>query len=125
MIKRGSLFLTSLLSSLSAFTRDYSGHRYYGDADIGLPNGNEVGIGLVIALIAIPIGYLIINMSKSNSGEDNMFVGCLGLLFIGGGIVSLLPLLAWLCAIANIVIGIGFILFIVVFVIGFLLSKNK
>ncbi|MDE7456326.1 MAG: hypothetical protein K2M96_06410 [Prevotella sp.] len=125
MIKRISILLLSLLTSFTAFARDYSGHRYYGDADIGLPNGNEVGIGLVIALIAIPIGYLIINMSESNNGEDNMFVGCLGLLFIGGGIISLLPLLAWLCAIANVLISIGFVLFIIVVVIGFFMAKSK
>ena len=75
MIKRISILLLSLLTSFTAFARDYSGRRYYGNADIGLPDGSEVGIGLVIALIAIPIGYLIINMSESNNGEDNMFVG--------------------------------------------------
>ena len=124
MTKRCSILLLFLFTSLFAFARVHSGHRYYGDDDIGLPNGSEVGIGLMIALIAIPIGYLVINMSKSNNGDNNMFVGCLGLFFIGGGILSLLPLMAWICAIANIIIGIGFILFIVVVVIGFLLSKK-
>lgn len=124
MIKRIYILLLSLHTSFTIYAKDYSGHRYYGDADIGLPNGSEVGIGLVIALITIPIGYLIINMSNHN-GEDNMLVGCLGLLFIGGGIVSLLPLLAWLCAIANVLIAIGFALFIIVVVIGFFMSKKK
>ena len=124
MIKRISILLLSLITSFTAFARDYSGRRYYGNADIGLPDSSEVGIGLVIALIAIPIGYLIINMSNNN-GEENMFVGCLGLLFIGGGIASLLPLLAWLCAIANVLIAIGFALFIIVVVIGFFMSKKK
>lgn len=121
MIKRISILLLSLFTSFTIFARDYSGRRYYGNADIGLPDGSEVGIGLVIALIAIPIGYLIINMSESN----NVFVGCLGLLFIGGGIASLLPLVAWLCAIGSIIIGIGFALFIIVVVIGFFMSKKK
>lgn len=125
MIKRCSILLFYLFTSLSVFTRDYSGHRYYGDADIGLPSGNEVGIGLAIAIVAIPIGYLFLNMSNSKNGEDNMFAGCFGLLFIGGGIVALLPLIAWLCAIANVIIGIGFVLLIVVIVIGFLMSKTK
>ena len=125
MTKCCSILLFFLFTSLFAFARDYSGHRYYGDDDIGLPNGSEVGIGLVIALIAIPIGYLVINMSKSNNEEDNIFVGCLGSLFICGGIFSLLPLLAWLCAIGNIIIGIGFILFVIIGIIGFFISKKK
>ena len=33
--------------------------------DIGLPGGNEVLTGLIIAIIAIPIGYLILNGEKN------------------------------------------------------------
>lgn len=120
--------LVSILLSLTfvqIMARDYSGHRYYGDGDIGLPNGSEVGTGIIIALVAIPIGYMILNMSNSKDGESNTFVGCLGVIFIGGGIIGLLPLLAWLCAFGNILLGIGFALFVVIGVIGWLTSKKK
>lgn len=120
--------LASILFSLTSvpiMARDYSGHRYYGDADIGMPNGNEVGIGLVIAIIAIPIGYLILKKSDSNFGEDDTLGGCLGVIFIGGGIIALLPLVAWLCAIGSVLIGIGFALFIVIGIIGLFMSKKQ
>jgi len=125
VIKRFWALTSYTCSCLSLIARDYSGHRYYGDADIGLPNGSEVGTGIIIALVAIPIGYLILNMSNTKDGEGNTFVGCLGVLFIGGGLIGLLPLLAWLCAIGNVLIGIGFALFVIVGVIGWLTSKNK
>jgi hypothetical protein len=64
-------------------------------------------------------------MSNSKDGESNTFVGCLGVIFIGGGIIGLLPLLAWLCAFGNILLGIGFALFVVIGVIGWLTSKKK
>ena len=118
--------LASILFSLTSvpiMSRDYSGHRYFGDADIGLPNGNEVGIGLVIAIISIPIGYLTLKMSDSKSGEDNTLGGCLGVIFIGSGIIALLPLVAW--AIGSVLIGIGFALFIVIGFIGLFMSKKK
>ncbi len=125
MSKRASLLALSLIANLIVFARDYSGHRYYDDPDIGLPSGSEVGTGLIIAIIAIPIGYLILNMSNSKSGEDNTFGGCLGVIFIVGGLVGLLPLVAWLCAIGNIIIGIGIVLFVIIGVIGWLTSKKK
>ena len=125
ILKRFVTFTACVFSCLSLLARDYSGHRYSGDADIGLPNGSEVGTGIIIALIAIPIGYLILNMSNSKDSEGNTFGGCLGLLFIGGGIIGLLPLIAWLCAIGNILIGIGFALFVIIGVIGWLTSKKK
>ena len=125
MSKRTSLFILSLMSNLITFARDYSGHRYYDDPDIGLSSGSEVGTGIIIAIIAIPIGYLILNLSNSKSGEENIFGGCVGVLFIIGGLICLLPLVEWLCVIVNAIIGIGITLFIIIGIIGWLTSKKK
>lgn len=89
--------------------------------DIGLPDGSEVGIGLLIAIFALPIGYFFLNGSK----EDNSSGGCFGLIFIGVGIVCLFPLLAWICAIGQVIIGIGIALFIILLIIGLISGKFK
>ena len=125
MSKKVSILTASLLANLEMFARDYSGHRYFESPDIGLPSGSEVGTGLVIAIIAIPIGYLILKMSDSKTSEGNSFGGCLGVIFIIGGLVCLLPLVAWLCAIGSVVIGIGMALFVVIGIIALFTSKNK
>lgn len=41
--------------------------RLYDIPDIGLPSGNEVVTGLIIVVIAIPIGYLILPNSKNST----------------------------------------------------------
>lgn len=125
MSKKVSILTASLLANLEMFARDYSGHRYFDSPDIGLPSGSEVGTGLVIAIIAIPIGYLILKMSDSKTSEGYSFGGCLGVIFIIGGLVCLLPLVAWLCAIGSVVIGIGMALFVVIGIIALFTSKNK
>jgi len=125
MSKKVSILTASLLANLEMFARDYSGHRYFESPDIGLPSGSEVGTGLVIAIIAIPIGYLILKMSDSKTSEGHSFGGCLGVIFIIGGLVCLLPLVAWLCAIGSVVIGIGMALFVVIGIIALFTSKNK
>jgi len=125
MSKKVSILTVSLLANLEMFARDYSGHRYFDSPDIGLPSGSEVGTGLVIAIIAIPIGYLILKMSDSKTSEGNSFGGCLGVIFIIGGLVCLLPLVAWLYAIGSVVIGIGMALFVVIGIIALFTSKNK
>lgn len=84
----------------------------YDNPDIGLPSGNEVTVGLIIAIFIIPIGYLILRNSKENSS-----VGCLGTLFIGVGIIALLPMIAWFCSIMQLVVSIGLLIFIAVIII--------
>ena len=92
------------------------GRGYDPDApDLGLPGGNEVFTGLIIAIIAIPIGYAILNSGKKESSSDeNLFPGCLGVLLIGGGIVCLFPLIAWLFSVLSVIFAIGFVAFIVI-----------
>ncbi|WP_337409184.1 hypothetical protein [Paraprevotella xylaniphila] len=87
--------------------------RLYDIPDIGLPSGNEVVTWLIIAVITIPIGYLILSNSKNST-----WGGLIGVVFIGAGIVSLLPILAWLCSIIGVLVGIGFLLFTIIIVIG-------
>ena len=124
MFKRIFSLSVSFFANLALFAKSYSGRRYFDSPDIGLPNGGDVGIGLIIAIIAIPIGYLILNMSNSKQGENNTFGGCLGVIFIICGLVCLLPLVAWLCAIGSVIIGIGFALLVVVGVIAFFTKKK-
>lgn len=102
------------------------GRGYDPDApDLGLPGGNEVFTGLIIAIIAIPIGYAILNSGKKESSSDeNLFPDCLGVLLIGGGIVCLFPLIAWLFSVLSVIFAIGFVAFIVIAIIGFFMSKK-
>ena len=104
-----------------------SGRGYDPDApNIGLPEGNEVLIGLIIAIIAIPIGYLILNAGKKeNSSDESFFPGCLGLVFIGGGALCLLPLAAWVFSILSALYAVGIIIFVVIVIIAFLFSIMK
>lgn len=81
--------------------------------NIGLPQGSEVGIGCIVALIVLPLGFIIIRSSK-----DSSYGGCLGMILMGIGIIALLPLLAWLFSIINLVVGIGFLAFIVLVIIA-------
>ena len=91
--------------------------------DIGLPSGSEVGIGLIIALIVIPIGFLIIKGGDNNKGESgNSAAGCLGMIFIGGGIVALLPTLAWVFSILSAMYAIGIIILVVIVIIALIYS---
>lgn len=127
MIKK--IILAIILQFTSAFKiiAEPRGRGYDPDAlDLGLPSGDEVFGGLMIAIIAIPIGYAILNYSfKENSSDENLFPGCLGVLFIGGGIVCLLPLIAWIFSILSAVFAIGFAIFIIIGILALIFSKNK
>lgn len=103
-----------------------SGRGYDPNAPIlGLPSGNEVVTGILIAVVAISIGYAILNTEKKeNNSNEGLFPGCLGLLFIGGGIICLLPLIAWICSILSTIFVLGFVIFIIVAIIGFFMSKK-
>lgn len=122
--------LTGLLSFVGSITSLYaepSGRGYDPDApNLGLPGGNEVLTGLIIAIIAIPIGYAILNAGKKeNTSDESLFPGCLGSLFIGGGLVCLIPLIAWLSTILSVVFAIGFVAVIIIGIIAFIFSKKK
>lgn len=97
----------------------------WNNPDIGLPSGGEVGCGLLIAVIAIPLEYLFLHMSENNS--DISIGSILGLILIGGGIICLIPLVAWICSIASVIVGIGITLFVVIAIIALIINflKNK
>ena len=120
-ILTGLLFFISSITSLFA---EPSGRGYDPDApDLGLPGGNEVLTGLIIA---IPIGYAILNTGKrDNTSDESLFPGCLGVIFIGGGLVCLLPLVAWLFSILSAVLAIGFVAVVTIGIIGLIFSKKK
>lgn len=62
------------LVSVLKIIAEPSGRGYDPDApDLGLPGGNEVLSGLIIAVIAIPIGYAILNSGKKESSSDVIF----------------------------------------------------
>lgn len=113
--------LHSIISIMPLYAYEPRG-RLYDTPNIGLPSGNEVVTGLIIAIIAIPIGYLILSNSKNST-----FGGLIGVGFIGAGIISLLPTLAWLCSIIGVLVGIGFLPFIIIVVIVLIynLINNK
>jgi hypothetical protein len=104
-----------------------SGRGYDPNApDLGLPGGNEVFTGLLIAIIAIPIGYIILNSGKrDNSSEDSIFPGCLGVILIGVGIVCLLPMIAWIFSILSAIFTIGIIVVIIIVILAFIFSNKK
>lgn len=122
--------LVGLLSFISSITGLYAEPRGRGydpyAPDLGLPEGNEVLTGLIIAIIVIPIGYVIINAGKrDNTSDESLFPGCLGVIFIGGGLVCLLPLVAWLFSILSAVFAIGFVVVIIIGIIALIFSKKK
>lgn len=108
--------LHSIISIIPLYAYEPRG-RMYDYHDIGLPQGNEVITGLIVAFIVIPLGFWILNAYKDVSS-----IGCFGMILIGVGIVALLPILAWLCSISGLVISIGFIVILVIALIYKLLK---
>lgn len=87
--------------------------------DLGLPEGREVFMGLLIGALAITIGQLLVRV------KDNETLGCIGVLLHIVGIAALIPLIAWICAIGQMVLGIVIGVGIIVVIIALLLSKKK
>ena len=112
--------MSARLLNLMGPIRDFG--RFPDNYDIGLPGGNEVGIGLVIGLIAIPIGFLI---CKASSDKDGSVFGCLGVLLIIGGIIALLPLLAWVCALGSALYVIGIVVVAIIVILSLIFGGKK
>ena len=74
-MKKYVLSMLALFTSIS--TMLYAGPRgrgYEPDApDLGMPGGNEVFTGLIIAIIAIPIGYAILNAGKKKTVQTKIY----------------------------------------------------
>lgn len=101
----------SIISIMPLYAYEPRG-RVHDIPDIDLPSENEVVTGLIITVIAIPIGYLILSNSKNST-----LGGLIGTGFIGAGIITLLPTLTWLCNIIGVLVYIGFLLFIIIIAI--------
>ena len=122
-MKSKSLFSIVLLIPNLLYAYEPSGRGYDPDAPfLGLPSGDEVWNGLVIGIIALLIGYLILNANNNNQNNENSITGCLGVIFMIGGFISLLPLLAWLCSILSTIFAVGIVIFIIIIIISLLKS---
>ena len=121
MNKLKYLLIFLLFSAYQSLFAEPRGRFIFDDPDIGLPSGEEVGIGILIALIAFPLGQFILH-SNNDSKDENVGCGCLGVFFCGLSIVCLLPLLAWICSILFAIIGIGFVLVIIIIILALIYS---
>ena len=117
-----------LLFSIFAFLislNSFAGPRYDpNEPDFGLPNGSEVGIGLLVAIITLPIGYFICKSSDSSKSSEKYNIGCFGTILMGIGFIGLIPLLFWICAIGRVLVGIAFIAVIAIGLFAWLFSKK-
>lgn len=115
---------TILLVIISTFNA-YAGPRYDpNEPDLGLPGGSELGIGLLVAIFALPIGYSILKYSDDSKSDGISAGGCFGMILMGIGFVGLIPLIAWICAIGKVLIGIGIAVVIIIALFSFLFGKN-
>ena len=118
------ILTTILLATISTFNT-FAGPRYdpY-EPDFGLPDGSELGIGLLVAIIALPIGYFMLNSSENSNSDGIPAGGCFGMILIGIGFIGLLPLIAWVCAIGQVLVGIGIAIVILIAIFGFIFGKK-
>ena len=119
-IKALVLFATSLFSKVCEAAYEPSGRGYDPNPpDIGLPKGNEVFIGLIIGALAIVIGQLLVRV------EGNETCGCIGVILHFIGIAALIPLVMWICAIGQVILGIIIGVGVIAFIIALVFSKKK
>ena len=125
-MKRISVTIISLLSSIVSYSQRVYTERSY--EVIGLPDGDEVGDSLKIAIPLLVIGLLIAffyfsGRSETEKNDNSTFnFGCVGIILIGIAVIFLLPLLAWVEYIFVNIMNIGIIIAVVVFVIFLIYS---
>ncbi len=111
-MKRVLLIFYTILFNTFCWAQRYDGTRTY-DV-IGLANGDEISDciekGLPFLIIGLIILYICIKNSKQATKESReekgSWWGCLSLILIGIAIIIMLPLLAWIEAIAVSIISI-------------------
>lgn len=120
--KKFFLSLAAFLISLSSF----AGPRYDpNEPDLPLPHGSEVGIGLLVAIVVLPIGYFIFKSNdSSNSSDISDSKGCVGIILYVIGFIGLIPLLFWICEIGKALLGIAFVVVLVIGLIAWLFGKK-
>jgi hypothetical protein len=69
--------------------------------DFGLPKGNEVLIGLLIAVPSFLLGQVLVR-------KENETIGCIGSILHVVAVVGLIPILIWLCEIGRAIFAILF-----------------
>lgn len=118
------IITTIFLAFISAFNV-YAGPRYDpNEPDLGLPGGSELGIGLLVAIFALPIGYFMLKSSDNSKSDGTSAGGCFGMILMGVGFVGLIPLIAWICAIGQVLIGVGIAIVVSIAIFSFLFGKK-
>lgn len=103
-MKRNVSVAVLLCTFIQAYAQRYDNTRTYDI--IGLPDGDEIMDALKIAIPLIVVGFLIAYIFMwGKSDEDKQkgegsSMGCIGVIIMGIGFFCLLPLLAWVEAIA-------------------------
>ena len=122
-MKRLLLIINLIFISITSFAQRYDNTRL---SDLfRLPNGEEIGESLIIAIPLLIIGFLIAYVtmwSKANQEKsDNEFsyVGCGGIILMIIGFVLLLPLLAWVEVIGMVLVDIAIVIGIIILIISF------
>jgi hypothetical protein len=122
-LKKQFLLLTSFIYYLQAHAQRRSSPRSF--EVNGLPDADEVGKYLLIAIPFLLVGFIIAYISwwgkteekrNDNSSSANNF-GCFGMVLIGIGVVCLVPLLAW---VEFIFVSIWSVIFSVIVVVIFI-----
>lgn len=100
---------------------------------IGLPDGDEIGKSLTIAIPLLIIGFLIAygfmwskkDNEKVNNASTN--IGCLGVIIMGIGFFFLLPLLAWFefIFVSAYTIGLTIVILGVIIYVIYIVFKKK
>lgn len=125
-MKRVSFTFITLLSTIVCYSQRVHTERSY--EVIGLPDGDEVGDSLKIAIPLLAIGLLIAffyfsGRNESEKKDESSFnFGCVGIILIGIGVIFLLPLLAWVEYIFVNIMNIGIFIAVVVFIIFLIYS---
>lgn len=88
--------------------------------DKAIADGSAVWIGLAIAAVTIPLGLRI--KSKDKSEKETVSSGCIAPLLILAGVVSLIPLLMWLFAVASIIMMVVIAGIAILYVVSVIIS---
>jgi hypothetical protein len=103
----------------------------------GLPNKDEIGESLMIAIPLILIGFLIcyfVWWNKKTDPKDSGaeaatgakgVIGCLGFLVLLTGLFFLLPILAWVELIGTVAIRLGIVFIVIAVIIYSLYTWSK
>lgn len=112
------IFILLLFAQGFAFASTGEPLGYTGGSDDGIGFAwQDMIIGAIIALVCVPIGGLLINLSESKdkdgNKDENGFLGCLGAILICGGGCCALPLIFSAIYVGIAIVIVGGILFLI------------